>query len=111
MTRYMDLEMIRETRKEIIDFLRMAYVQDAAGLLALVQEWQSRLNTENQLALCGAMEMMLRDLMIWRETGREELITNIAPLEVSRKFCESLQQAPLADTIDALHARQGRPHP
>ena len=110
MTRNMDLEMIRETRKEIIDFLRMAYVQDAGGLLALVQEWQSRLNTENQLALCGAMEMMLRDLMIWRETGREELITNIDQLEVIRKFCESLQQARLADMIDELQRLKGALH-
>src|SRR5690625_6873708 len=110
MTRYMDLEMIRETRKEIIDFLRMAYVQDAGGLLALVQEWQSRLNTENQLALCGAMEMMLRDLMIWRETGREELITNIDTLEVVRNCCESLTRARLADMIDGKSGVYGALH-
>ncbi len=102
LTRFYDLKTVRESRSEIIGFLRMAYTQDAGALVKLIQNWQSKLNIENQIALCNTLEMMLRDLMVYRETGEESLVTNIDQLPVIRKFCESLQEARIDDMIDEV---------
>ncbi len=100
--RFFDLKTVKESRAEIISFLRMTYIQDAGALVKQIQNWQSKFNTENQIALCNTLEMMLRDLMIYRETQDENLITNIDQVQVIRKFCESLENARIDDMIDEL---------
>lgn len=101
-TRFYDLDSVKESRSEIIGFLRMAYIQDAGALVAQIQNWQSKLNTENQIALCNTLEMILRDLMIYRESGDKNLINNIDQLKVIQKFCESLKDAKLDNMIEDL---------
>jgi DNA polymerase III subunit delta' len=103
LARFYDLKSVRQSRTEIIGFLRMAYVQDAGALITQIQNWQSKLNTENQIALCNTLEMVLRDLMIYRETLDENLITNIDQIQVIKKFCESLKAARIDEMIDELH--------
>lgn len=107
MARNFDPEALEQGRRELISFLRQAYIQDAPNLISTIQQWHNKLNTENQIGLCNTLELLLRDLMIYRQTGDSSLITNIDQLEVIRKFCESLQEARLDDMIRTLaEARQ-----
>ena len=110
MARHFDIKLLRESRDDLIKFLRMAYVQDAAGITKLSQQWQSDLNLENQFALCSTLELLLRDLLIFRETGEEKLISNVDQLEVIRKFCESLADARLEEMIDHVRQLKGLLH-
>ncbi|NBC25413.1 MAG: AAA family ATPase [Bacteroidetes bacterium] len=100
--RYMDLSELQKTRGETVDFLRYAYTQDAPALVPLVEGWQSRLNLEGQIALSNTLEQLLRDIMVYRETGNRDLIANIDQLEVIQKFCESLENARLERMIEEL---------
>lgn len=101
-TRFYDLKSVKESRSEIIEFLRMAYIQDAGALVTQIQNWQSKLNTENQIALCNTLEMVLRDLMIYRESGDKNMINNVDQIKVIHNFCESLSEARLSDMIEEL---------
>jgi len=107
MTKFYDLEVLQKSRRQVINFLRMAYAQDAKPLLDLIQEWQANLNTENQIALCNTLEIMLRDIMIFRETKNGDLITNIDQLDVIRNFCESLENARIQEMIEHLQDLKG----
>ena len=100
--RYLDLKELQKTRGESLDFLRYAYTQDAAALVPLIEGWQSRLNLEAQITLSNTLEQLLRDIMVYRETGKRELIANIDQLEVIKKFCESLKDARLERMIEEL---------
>lgn len=106
-TRFYDLDVLQQSRRQVIKFLRMAYIQDAKPMLSLIQEWQSKLNTENQIALCNTIEVMLRDLMVFRETKNGDLVTNIDQLDVIRKFCESLENARIQEMIEHLQNLKG----
>ncbi len=104
LTRFYDLKLLQELRTDIIRFLRISYVQDADEVLTLVQDWHSKLNTENQIALCNSLEMILRDIMIYKETNDRKLVTNIDQLEVIEKFCESLTEARIPEMIEQLNS-------
>ncbi|MEX2600265.1 MAG: RuvB-like domain-containing protein [Balneolaceae bacterium] len=101
-TRFFDLEALRTTRDEILSFLRKAYVQDVAALLTMIQDWQSKLNTEGQIALCNSLELLLRDILVYRESGDEEMITNIDQKSVIAAFCDALPDARIMDMISHL---------
>ncbi|MEX1062716.1 MAG: hypothetical protein WEC12_03870 [Balneolaceae bacterium] len=107
LARYYDIGRMQETRSEVIRFLRMAYVQDAGELMTLIQDWQGKLNIENQIALCNALEIMLRDLMIYRETQNTDLIINIDQIEPIQSFCEALGDARIPDMISQLQGLSG----
>lgn len=107
MTKFYDLDVLRQSRQQVINFLRLAYLQDAKPIMSLIQEWQGKLNTENQIALCNTIEMMLRDLMIYRETKNGDLITNIDQIDVIRKFCDSLENARIQEMIRHLQDLKG----
>ncbi|MFU8813194.1 MAG: ATP-binding protein [Balneolaceae bacterium] len=102
LTRFYDTDALKESRDEAILFLRLAYTQDAPALLKLIQQWQSGYNTENQIALCNTLEMLLRDILVYRETGQSDQVVNADQLEVIQNFCASLQEARLHDMISHL---------
>ncbi|MEX0994739.1 MAG: hypothetical protein WD599_04370 [Balneolaceae bacterium] len=107
LTRFYDLENLQATREEVISFLRLAYSQDVPALLKIVQDWQSKLNSENQIGLCNTLEMFLRDLLIYRESGDARLISNIDQKKVIVSFCESLAEARLTEMISHLQKLKG----
>lgn len=107
LTRFYDLENLQSTRQEVVSFLRLAYSQDVPALLKIIQNWQSRLNTENQIALSNTLELFLRDLLVYRESGRDELISNIDQKEVIIRFCESLGNARISEMIEHLQRLKG----
>lgn len=106
LARSLDPEQIQQDRRETTEFLRLAYSGDAPALLSLIQGWQNRLNLEGQIALCNMLEMKLRDLAIWKETGEESLLFHSEEKEMIRRFCDSLPDARIPEMI--THLRQLR---
>ncbi|SMO54529.1 ATP-binding protein [Gracilimonas mengyeensis] len=102
MTRFFDISKLKENREEVVKYMRLAYGQDAAGLSTLVQDWQSSNNIEGLIALTNLIEMYIRDLMVYRETGKKEFITNIDQLESIQKFVKALEDARLEEMIEHL---------
>ncbi|MEX1011084.1 MAG: DNA polymerase III subunit delta' C-terminal domain-containing protein [Balneolaceae bacterium] len=102
LARHYDLEQLKRSRSELIEFLRNAYSQQADIIVKQVQEWQSSLNTENQIVLADNLELFLRDLLVWSETGEVSLISNSDQAEVIQKFCNTLSSARLPEMIEDL---------
>lgn len=103
LTRFFDVEVLQETQKEAIKFLRYSYTQDVPILLKMIKDWNSSLNTESQIALCNSLELLLRDILVFRTSGNSELIHNIDQIDVIEKFCSSMEEARIEDMIGHLH--------
>lgn len=104
MTRFFDVETLKKTRQEIIEYLRNSYVQDAVELTKTAGEWQSGKNIEGQIAVLNVMEVFLRDLMIYRSTQKKELVTNADQITVIQNFCDQLVDARLEKMIEEVNA-------
>lgn len=102
MTRFFDISKLKENRESVVEYLRLAFSQDANGLSTLVQDWQSAQNIEGLIAITNLMEMYIRDLMVYRETGEKKFITNIDQLESIQKFVKALDNARLEEMITHL---------
>lgn len=102
LARFFEIDELKQTRSELIDFLRFSYTQDAKALTDLISAWQKRLNRESQIGLCNALEQLLRDIIIYRETGLQDLIINIDQIDVIKRFADSMQHARLQDMVDHL---------
>jgi len=107
LTRHFDVDTLRQTRSEVIDFLRYSYTQDVPKLITMIKEWNRSLNRENQIALCNTLEHFLRDILVYRETSDRQLVSNIDSLDVIEKFCESMHEALLIDMIEHLNSLKG----
>jgi len=105
--RFLNLDTLQKTREQTVEFLRYSYSQDAKSLIRLIEGWQSDLNLESQIALSNTLEQLLRDIMVFRETGNKALITNIDQLDVIKKFCNSLGDAKLERMIEELQDLKG----
>lgn len=102
MTRFFDVSKLKENRDSVVEYLRMAFSQDANGLSTLVQDWQSSQNIEGLIAMTNLIEMYIRDLMVYRETGNKKFVTNIDQLESIQKFVKALDDARLEEMITHL---------
>ncbi|MDZ7720847.1 MAG: DNA polymerase III subunit delta' C-terminal domain-containing protein [Balneolaceae bacterium] len=105
--RFLDIDTLQQIRNESVEFLRFSYTQSVTKLLNLVNKWNKNLNKENQIALCNTLEQLLRDIVVYRETNNESLITNIDQLNVIEKFCESMKDARLEEMIDHIQQLKG----
>ncbi|HEX6981990.1 MAG TPA: DNA polymerase III subunit delta' C-terminal domain-containing protein [Balneolaceae bacterium] len=103
MTRFFDVAGLKETRQEIIEFLRNSYSQDAVEITQTAQNWQSQQNLEGQIAILNVLEVFLRDLLVYRSTQNESLITNADQLKVIQKFCNTLGEARLQEMIEEVN--------
>lgn len=102
MTRFFDVSRLKEDRESMVNFLRLSYSQDAKGLSTIVQDWQSSFNIEGLISLTNLMEMYIRDLMIYRETKNEGLITNVDQIDSIKKFVSALKDAQLEVMISEV---------
>jgi DNA polymerase III subunit delta' len=102
LSRFFDVETLKQTRTEIIDFLRYSYTQDVPALLKIVNEWNSKLNTENQIAVCNSLEQFLRDILVYREQKSTRLVTNVDKIEVIKKFTATMKDARIIEMIEHL---------
>lgn len=100
--RFYDIKSIRKNRSEIIQFLRWSYTQDVPSILKLVQDWQSSLNSESQIALANTLELLLRDIHLFGATRNKNLVTNIDQIDTIQKFSDSLPDARIDDMIEHL---------
>jgi len=103
MTRFYDVASLKARRGELIDFLRLSYSAKAPDLIKMIQNWQSDLNIEGQVALLNMLEMLLRDLLVYRSTENRELITNLDQLEVIKNFTAKMKDARLEDMIEEVN--------
>ncbi len=101
LTRFYDAETLKISRDRSIDFLRHSYTQQVPELLQIIRDW-NKMNKENQIALCNTLEMLLRDILVFKETGNERLVTNADKLPVIQKFCSSMVDARLNEMIENL---------
>lgn len=99
MTRFFDVDTLKATREDVIKFLRYSYILDASNITQTAQDWQSEKNLEGQIALLNVMEVFLRDLMVYKNTGNKSLVTNADQIDVIQKFSETLQEARLEEMI------------
>lgn len=104
LSRFFDVHTLKQTREEIIDFLRFSYIQDVPALLSIINEWNRKLNTENQIAVCNSLEQFLRDILIYRERQDSELVTNVDQIDIIRKFTASMKDARIIDMIEHLQS-------
>lgn len=104
MTRFFDVDTLKNTREEIIDYLRNSYVQNAVEISQQSQDWQSQQNLEGQIAILNIIEVFIRDLMIYRSTQNEKLVTNADQIDVIEKFCSTLKNAKLEDMIEQVNS-------
>ncbi len=102
MTRFFDVSKLKENRESVVEYLRLAFSQDANGLSTLVQDWQSSQNIEGLIAMTNLIEMYIRDLMVYRETGNKKFVTNIDQLDSIQKFVKALDDARLEEMITHL---------
>lgn len=102
MTRFFDAERLKQHRESVVNFLRFSFIKDAYKVTRLAQEWQSSFNIEGLISLTNLMEMYIRDLMVYRETGNENLLSNIDQKESIKRFVQSLEEARLEDMISEI---------
>lgn len=105
--RFLGIETLQQIRNESVDFLRYSYIQDVKPLLDLINDWNKKLNKENQIALCNTIEQLLRDIIVYRETQNKNLITNIDQLDVIENFCSAMTEARLEEMIHHLQELKG----
>jgi DNA polymerase III subunit delta' len=98
MTRFYDLNALKSNRQAVIRFLRYAYMNDATQISETATSWHRDLNLEGRVAVLNILEMFIRDLMVYMQTGETENLTNSDQSEVIVKFCGSLKSARL-DTM------------
>jgi DNA polymerase III subunit delta' len=103
LTRFFDATTLKENRSDIVQFLRMAYTQDALGITTIATKWASKLGNEGHIGLFNMMERFLRDLAVYLASGNSELITNLDQIEVIKKFTASLKEARIYEMIDHLN--------
>ena len=102
MTRFFDVSRLKEDRESMVNFLRLSYSQDAKGLSKIVQDWQSSFNIEGLISLTNLMEMYIRDLIVYKETKNESLITNVDQIDSIIKFVGALDNAQLEAMITEI---------
>ncbi len=97
-----DVAQLKESREQIIHFLRASYTQDASLLLQLIQDWNTRLNLETQISLLTNMEFTLRDILITRETGSLQFIIHQDQGDVIQKIADTLNDALLDEMMEQV---------
>lgn len=102
MTRFYDLEGLKLQREGIVTFLRASYAVDAMKIVETAEGWNKGLNNDATVDMLNQMEILLRDILIWRHTGHAENIINIDQIEVIKKFSEGLSKAKIPQMINEI---------
>lgn len=106
-TRFFDVKRLKQNREEIVEFLRHSFSQDASALSKLSQDWQSSNNIEGLIAITNLLEMYIRDLIVYKETENEKLVTNVDQIDSIKKFVKALSEAKLENMLS--HIDECRP--
>jgi len=103
-TRFYDAKTLRENRRQIIQFLRMAYTQDAGEIVSLASSWSAAFSTEQHIAMFNMIEVFLRDLAVYLDTEDVRLLTNADQIDTIKKFTASLKNARLEAMIATVNS-------
>lgn len=103
-TRFYNIATLKQNRREVVDFLRMSYRMDAPEIIALTGNWHSNLNSEGLTGILNMLEVFLRDVKIYAETGTDTHLTNADQVEVIAKFVSSMKSAKLEEMINEINA-------
>ena len=107
LTRFYDLKSLKAIRTEVIDYMRAAFRPDVVSVVQFAQNWNSDHNLEGQIAIMNTLEVIFRDIMVYRETGNSAFITNYDQLEAIKKFSDNLPDARLEEMMLAVDELRG----
>ncbi len=79
-------------RQLVLDFFRYAYARHTDKISDLVDQ-MSGMGRERLKGLLGLMLSWIRDLMLYRVTGEEQLLINVDQIQSIRRFCEHIPDA------------------
>lgn len=100
--RFYDVDRVKENRKDVIHFIRMSYLMDATELNTIIQRWSADNNSEGILTIFTMIEMFLKDLFIFRQSGNGSLVVNTDKLDVIEKFNSTVKDARLTEMISLI---------
>ena len=104
MTRFFEVDQLKKMREEIVEYLRNSFTYDAVALTEIAKSWHNDHNIEGQITILNVLETFLRDLLVYRDTQEESLITNIGQVDTIKKFCKSLEEARLEEMINQTNS-------
>lgn len=102
MTRFYDLDALRKQRQELVGFLRASYGVDAARVAQQAETWSKELNSDSISDLLDMMEILLRDIAVYRHSGNADMMINVDQIDVIARFSESLKSARLDDMVNEI---------
>lgn len=102
-TRFYDINRLQTSRDEVVSFLRASYAMDPIQIINFSTSWNKDLNTQAQIGILNLIEVFIRDISVYRQTGEANLLTNSDQVNVISKFCESLVNAKLDEMLDLIH--------
>ncbi len=102
-TRFHDLDMLKKNREQVVQYLRYAYAQDATSLAKMVKDWHENINNESMIGILNLMETFLRDVLLYQNTGDEDMIINNDQLKVIKNFSDHLRDARIEEMISNIN--------
>jgi len=101
-TKHIDVDLIHQSRSEMIDFIRSSYVLDAIKINSIILNWTSTLNTEGLIQLIELLESFLRDLIVYSHTQSTESLIHEDEVETIKNIVLNLKEADYHAMIDIL---------
>ena len=101
-TKDIDLDLIHQSRSDMIDFIRSSYVLDAIKINSIILNWTSTLNTEGLIQLIELLESFLRDLIVYSHTQSTESLIHEDEEETIKNIVLNLKEADYDAMIDIL---------
>lgn len=104
--RTIDPDDVRTIQQEQIDFFRACWTQDATTLFRQVETWHKSKNREAQLLLCQSMQRLVRDILVYRETGNSSLLVQSDARETLASMSQNLPDARFEEIFHHLEEAQ-----
>ena len=101
-TKDIDLDLIHQSRSDMIDFIRSSYVLDAIKINSIILNWTSTLNTEGIIQIIELLESFLRDLIVYSHTQSTESLIHEDEEETIKNIVLNLKEADYHAMIDIL---------
>ncbi|MFK7847052.1 MAG: DNA polymerase III subunit delta' [Rhodothermales bacterium] len=79
-------------RQLVLDFFRLSYTQNTDKISDIIQQMNG-LGRERLKGLLKLMLSWVRDLMLFKVTGNDELLVNLDQLQTIKLFCEKVPNA------------------
>ena len=97
-----DMDIIQQSRTEIIDFIRSSYVLDAIKINSIILNWTSTRNTEGLIQLIELLESFLRDLVVYAHTKNTGSLIHEDEVQTIKNIVLNLKGADYHTMIDLL---------